>query len=636
MRACLVVASAVTFPVPAAASQDPTGPGAADSRALFDRVRLAWERQSSLFQNVRYTATYVRPGSDWLVTQECLADNEGRFKVKEVQAPSVAGVRGFTSTNEWGFDGHVYWGYQKGAGSDPRRISSRGWIRPTQGLPSPDRWLFSRPPVKMFDSPDHVAMATPSEDEWDLWDDVYRVTVDPRLDFVITRFCESYNSISYTRHEYARTGQGFWYPRKVVVERDGRATTVSVLSLELNVRDADFGIGIPKGVQVTDHTVDSDFPDTYAYGMPRESIKQITGGYGRFIAGTAVDEQGRPVAGIPVRIIDYKAPLRSDQWDGLATGKGWIEAAKKSLNVQTEKEDLPQQARTDEQGRFALEVGHAGQYTLLFSPQDLAPTFAYDVAMPTKNLKVVFGAGGTVRGHVLRYTGQGREPVPNAQMCLDYEQGLLADSYNQSVNTDSEGGFQFDHLCTQWRGDPSKADLVPVGWNVSFRGLYRTITFAEGQSTSEVEFLIPPEPADMPSLVGRPLPGFGGVHMEMPPQDRIRDRAVLVCLFDMRDPISRSTLLAISRRAANLEEKGVQVFAMQMSGTDPHELRQWLEQIKVSFPVARVSSEDAVVRYDWAASSIPWLVLADRQHIVRLEGFDTASLDGKLDFLTNR
>jgi hypothetical protein len=602
---------------------------------MLDQIRLAWERQSSLFQNVRFTATYARPGSAWLVTQECMADKEGRFKVKEVQAPSVAGVGGFTSTSEWGFDGHVHWGYEKGAGSGPRGISSRGWIHPTQGLPRPDRWLFSRPPVTMFEHPDQVAIATTTEDEWDLWDDVYRVTVDPRLDFVITRFCESYNSISYIRHEYARTSEGLWYPRKVIVEREGRQTTVSVLSLELNVADADVGIGIPKAVQVTDYAVDSNFPDTYAYGMPRESIKQIVSGYGRFIAGTAVDEHGRPVAGVPVRIAGYRAPVRSGTWEGLATGKGWIDAARKSLNMQTAEKAFPQQARTDEQGRFALEVGHAGQYTLLFSPQDLAPTFAYDVTMPGKDLKVILGAGGTVMGRVLRYTGQGREPVPDAQVCLEHACDLLCDAHDQSATTDREGRFRFDHLCTQVRADPSKADLTPVRWDVSFRGTCKQVTFADGQSAADVEFLIPPEPADMPSLIGRPLPQFSGIQIELP-EDQAMERAVLVCLFDMQDQISRNTLLAISRKAASLEEKGMQIFAIQMSGAEPNELRQWVQQIKAGFPVASVVSEDAVVRYTWAAKSIPWLVLADRQHIVRLEGSDMASLDRKLDYLINR
>jgi len=35
-------------------------------------------------------------------------------------------------------------------------------------------------------------------------------------------------------------------------------------------------------------------------------------------------------------------------------------------------------------------------------------------------------------------------------------------------------------------------------------------------------------------------------------------------------------------------------------------------------------------RFAWGVKSLPWLILADKQHVVRVEGFNINELDGRI------
>jgi hypothetical protein len=102
---------------------------------------------------------------------------------------------------------------------------------------------------------------------------------------------------------------------------------------------------------------------------------------------------------------------------------------------------------------------------------------------------------------------------------------------------------------------------------------------------------------------------------------------MLVCFFDMEYQASRNTMLGLSLKAATLQEKGVCMVGIQASGTDPNELDGWLQKIRVGFPVGSIESQDAEVRYTWGVKTLPWLILADKEHVVQVEGFKVADLD---------
>jgi hypothetical protein len=92
----------------------------------------------------------------------------------------------------------------------------------------------------------------------------------------------------------------------------------------------------------------------------------------------------------------------------------------------------------------------------------------------------------------------------------------------------------------------------------------------------------------------------------------------------------------LSLKAAALQEKGVCIIGVQASGTDPNELDGWLRKIQVGFPVGTIDSADAEVRYAWGVKALPWLILADRKHVVQAEGFAVSELDLKLVTITDK
>ena len=101
---------------------------------------------------------------------------------------------------------------------------------------------------------------------------------------------------------------------------------------------------------------------------------------------------------------------------------------------------------------------------------------------------------------------------------------------------------------------------------------------------------------------------------------------MVVCFFDMQYQPSRNTMLGLSLKASALQEKGVCIVGTQASGTDPNELDGWLRKIRVGFPVGTIESQDAELRYTWGIKALPWLILTDKDHVVKAEGFSVGEL----------
>jgi len=59
-------------------------------------------------------------------------------------------------------------------------------------------------------------------------------------------------------------------------------------------------------------------------------------------------------------------------------------------------------------------------------------------------------------------------------------------------------------------------------------------------------------------------------------------------------------------------------------------LDQWREKFRIPFEIGIVTGDLETVRWQWGVQSLPWLILTDRQHVVRAEGFALAELDEKI------
>jgi len=132
------------------------------------------------------------------------------------------------------------------------------------------------------------------------------------------------------------------------------------------------------------------------------------------------------------------------------------------------------------------------------------------------------------------------------------------------------------------------------------------------------------------SLLGEPLPELKDSNIDLPPADA-DDKMILVCFWDMQQRSSRHCISQLAKRAEELKEKGVAVVTVQASKVDENALSEWLKKYKIPFPVGMVQCDVEKSRLIWSVRYLPWLILTDRKHIVRAEGFTLTELDEKLN-----
>ncbi|MCK4850827.1 MAG: hypothetical protein KAT11_05715, partial [Phycisphaerae bacterium] len=64
---------------------------------------------------------------------------------------------------------------------------------------------------------------------------------------------------------------------------------------------------------------------------------------------------------------------------------------------------------------------------------------------------------------------------------------------------------------------------------------------------------------------------------------------------------------------------------------EAEKLKKWLAESNIELPTGQVQADAAPrILPAWGVRSLPWLILTDAKHIVRVEGFPLADLDGKL------
>ena len=132
-----------------------------------------------------------------------------------------------------------------------------------------------------------------------------------------------------------------------------------------------------------------------------------------------------------------------------------------------------------------------------------------------------------------------------------------------------------------------------------------------------------------PSLLGKPLPGWAEMMLEVE-ESQVKDKAVLVCFFDMNQRPSRNCITQLAKQAEQLKGKGVIVIAVQASKVDEDALNEWVKKNNIPCPVGMVQGGEEKTRFTWGVKALPWLILMDKEHVVIAEGFGLGELDDKL------
>jgi peroxiredoxin len=143
----------------------------------------------------------------------------------------------------------------------------------------------------------------------------------------------------------------------------------------------------------------------------------------------------------------------------------------------------------------------------------------------------------------------------------------------------------------------------------------------------DFELMVGPEGPQ--SLIGAPLPALDEMKIDLAAES-IRGKMILVCFFDMEQRPSRRYVTQLAKQAGQLADQGVAVIAVQASAIEATALKQWVEKYKIPFPVAMAPDSLETTQLKWAIGSLPWLVLTDRNHVVRAAGFSPGDLEQKI------
>jgi hypothetical protein len=131
------------------------------------------------------------------------------------------------------------------------------------------------------------------------------------------------------------------------------------------------------------------------------------------------------------------------------------------------------------------------------------------------------------------------------------------------------------------------------------------------------------------NLTEKPLPSFERIMTDFDPESTA-GKMVLVCFFDMNQRPSRNCIMQLSKKTKELKEKGVVIITVQVSKIEQAKLDEWIKKNSIDFPVGIIEGDSEVIHFAWGVKSLPWLILTDRKHIVKAEGFALNELEVKI------
>ncbi|MFB0555856.1 MAG: carboxypeptidase regulatory-like domain-containing protein [Phycisphaerae bacterium] len=202
---------------------------------------------------------------------------------------------------------------------------------------------------------------------------------------------------------------------------------------------------------------------------------------------------------------------------------------------------------------------------------------------------------------------------------------------SRSTQTDTEGKFTLENVCAgKMRISANKSGTPRLYGYIETEGGATDVQIVISQRSSSTRY----QPKRPPSLAGRPLPELKDVKINLSQSDT-EGKMILVCFWDMEQRPSRYCIMQLAKQAEQLKQKGITVVAVQASKVDENTLNDWVKKYKIPFPVGIVQGDDEKTRFAWGVRSLPWLILTDRKHVVRAEGFGINDLNEKIGGIEN-
>ncbi len=208
--------------------------------------------------------------------------------------------------------------------------------------------------------------------------------------------------------------------------------------------------------------------------------------------------------------------------------------------------------------------------------------------------------------------------------------GSSSDTEHQPEHTtvaDEKGRFSFDGVCA------GVLRLQVSNWSDSPQG--HGTCYAHGGDRSVKVFLGRNEVGREPEpLLDKPLPDIKTVLGAGDP-NQVQDKPMLICFIDMQQRPSRNTVVQLSKQVEPLRQKGIVVTMVQTVPVDDTALKAWAKEANVPCPVTMMQADEDKLRRAWGVQGLPWLVLADKNHLVRAEGFGVDEIESRLASLAD-
>ncbi len=191
----------------------------------------------------------------------------------------------------------------------------------------------------------------------------------------------------------------------------------------------------------------------------------------------------------------------------------------------------------------------------------------------------------------------------------------------KTTATDKNGCFTIKRICKGQLRLQANFDSSPGG-----AGFIK----AEGGDRN-VKIILGQEGVHRPhvSLLNKSLPDLKDFQIEISSADA-EDKMILACFFDMEQRPSRNCIMRLAKQAEQLKQQGIIIVAIQASNIDENTLNDWVKKYNIPFTVGMVQGNVEKSRFAWGVKSLPWLILTNRKHVVRSEGFSVTELGDKL------
>ncbi len=212
-------------------------------------------------------------------------------------------------------------------------------------------------------------------------------------------------------------------------------------------------------------------------------------------------------------------------------------------------------------------------------------------------------------------------PVPDLPIFISGTRGLTdAGQPRRETVTDQQGRFAVEGVCA----GPLR---VAAGFGNSPRGS-GTLEAQGGDRDVKIVLGRRDIHTGLQPLLGKPLPEWKDL-VDLEPE-QTKGKPILLCFFDMGQRPSRRCLDLLAEQAEALRGKGVIVAAVQAAATDEGAWKAWVKERGAELPFGQIRKDVEKVKAAWGVQSLPWLILTDKSHRVRAEGFALDDLDNLL------